>query len=125
MADLKPCVFFDRDGIVNVAPVTRYVEKLEDFYLQDAFFSSLKVALDHGYVAAIITNQKGVSTGATPLAELKAMHELIQREAERRGLALLDIFYCDAPDDHHPRRKPNPGMLLFSGAVGTPNTVSE
>jgi D-glycero-D-manno-heptose 1,7-bisphosphate phosphatase len=111
MPDLKPCVFFDRDGIVNVAPVTRYVEKLEDFYLQDAFFASLKMALDYGYVAAIITNQKGVATGATPLAELQAMHDLIQREAERRGLALLDIFYCDAPDDHHPRRKPNPGML--------------
>ena len=112
MADLKPCVFFDRDGIVNVAPLTRYVEKLADFFLQDAFFGSLKVALDHGYVAAIITNQKGVSTGATPLVELQAMHNLIHAEAERRGLALLDIFYCDAPDNTHPRRKPNPGMLF-------------
>jgi len=109
---MKPCVFFDRDGIVNVAPVTRYVERLADFQLQEPFFEALRIALGRGYEAAIITNQKGVSTGAIPLAELNAMHGLIRDEVRRRGLRLLDIFYCDAPDDEHPRRKPNPGMLL-------------
>lgn len=109
---MKPCVFFDRDGIVNVAPITRYVEKLSDFRLQEGFFEALKVALDRGYSAVIVTNQKGVSTGFIPLDELKAMHKLIRDEAARRGLSLLDIFYCDATEDSDPRRKPNPGMLL-------------
>jgi D-glycero-D-manno-heptose 1,7-bisphosphate phosphatase len=109
---LKPCVFFDRDGIVNRAPTTRYVERLGDFHLQEAFFDALHVVQDRGYAAAIVTNQKGISTGIIPLAELNAMHDHINREAAKRGLGLLDIFYCDAPDNDHPRRKPNPGMIL-------------
>jgi len=108
---MKPCVFFDRDGIVNVAPVTRYVERMSDFHLQPEFFEALKIANDCGYEAAIVTNQKGVSTGATPLAELDAMHNLIRREISSRGLRLLEIFYCPATEESDPRRKPNPGML--------------
>lgn len=109
---MKPCVFFDRDGIVNVAPTTRYVERLSDFKLQEGFFSALTIALERGYDAAIVTNQKGLSTGCIPREELVAMHENIRAEVARRGLRLLDIFYCDAVDDADPRRKPNPGMLL-------------
>jgi D-glycero-D-manno-heptose 1,7-bisphosphate phosphatase len=108
----KPCVFFDRDGIVNVAPITRYVERASEFYLQDAFLEAVKIANARGYETAIITNQKGVSTGATPKAELEAMHEQVRREVERRGLRLLEIIYCDATEDTDPRRKPNPGMLF-------------
>jgi D-glycero-D-manno-heptose 1,7-bisphosphate phosphatase len=109
---MKPCVFFDRDGIVNVAPTTRYVERVADFHLHPAFFDALKIAGDRGYEAVIVTNQKGVSTGFTPLAELTAMHARIRAEAASRKVRLLDILYCDAPDSEHPRRKPNPGMLL-------------
>lgn len=108
----RPCIFFDRDGIVNVAPVTRYVEKLDDFYLQEPFFDCVRISNEEGYETAIITNQKGVSTGATPLRELNAMHDLIRSEISRRGLCLLDIFYCDATEGTDPRRKPNPGMLF-------------
>jgi len=109
---MKPCVFFDRDGIVNVAPTTRYVETFAAFHLQEAFYDALAVAQRRGYVAVIVTNQKGVSTGKTPLAELQAMHRHIFDEAERRGLSILALYYCDAPNDEHPNRKPNPGMLL-------------
>ncbi|HMO50493.1 MAG TPA: HAD-IIIA family hydrolase [Kiritimatiellia bacterium] len=109
---MKPCIFFDRDGIVNVAPLTRYVERIDDFHLQTAFFDALAIANQRGYEAVIVTNQKGVSTGFTPLAELEKMHAQIQAEAARRRLRLLDILYCDAPNNEHPRRKPNPGMLL-------------
>lgn len=109
---MTPCVFFDRDGIVNVPPVTRYVERVADLLLNEPFFDALKIALERGYKAVIITNQKGVSTGKTPLAELNAMHDLIHREAVQRGLCLHDIYYCDSPDDADFRRKPNPGMLF-------------
>ena len=109
---MTPCVFFDRDGIVNLAPTTRYVERREDFHLLEGFFQTLAHITRLGYVAVIITNQKGVSTGATPVAELEAMHQAIRLRAAERGLSILDILYCDAPEEGHPRRKPNPGMLF-------------
>ncbi len=107
-----PCVFFDRDGIVNRAPVTRYVEKRADFHILEGFLEALEQVIRLGYVAVIVTNQKGVSTGATPVEELQAMHAQICERAEQKGLSVLDILYCDSPDESHPRRKPNPGMLV-------------
>ncbi len=113
MTTQRPCVFFDRDGIVNRAPVeTRYVERLEDFHLQEAFFDALQVVREHGYEAIIVTNQKGLSTGVIKPDELDAMHERIIAEAAHRGLTILAIYCCSGPDARDPRRKPNPGMLL-------------
>lgn len=109
---MHACVFFDRDGIVNRAPTTRYVERREDFHILPGFLDTLEQVIRLGYVAVIVTNQKGVSTGATPLEELHAMHAMICDHAEAKGLSVLDILYCDAPEEGHPRRKPNPGMLL-------------
>lgn len=110
------CVFFDRDGVVNRAPVTRYVEKREDFHLLPGFLEALAAVNELGYEAIIVTNQKGLSTGKIPLGELTAMHDDIEDTVRERGLHLLDIFYCDAPNDDHPHRKPNPGMLLEAAA---------
>jgi len=112
----KPCVFFDRDGIVNRAPIKRYVEHLDEFHLLPEFLDALEVVGSCGYAAAIITNQKGLSTGKIPAEQLQAMHDRIRAEVAARGLQLLDIYYCEAPNDDHPRRKPNPGMLLEAAA---------
>ncbi len=38
----KPCIFFDRDGIVNESPGPGYVERWEDFHLQPGFVAALK-----------------------------------------------------------------------------------
>ncbi|HMP89348.1 MAG TPA: HAD-IIIA family hydrolase [Kiritimatiellia bacterium] len=108
----KPCIFFDRDGIVNHAPIKRYVEHIDEFYLQPEFFDSLKIVMERGYVAAIVTNQRGLSTGQIPPEQLEAIHNRILAEVAGRGLSLLKIYFCDASDDDHPRRKPNPGMIL-------------
>jgi D-glycero-D-manno-heptose 1,7-bisphosphate phosphatase len=107
-----PCVFFDRDGIVNVAPQTRYVDRAADFHIYPEFFQALQLVVKRGYAAVIVTNQKGVSTGFTPREELAAMHDRLRREAELVGAPLTAVYACTAPDDADPERKPNPGMLL-------------
>ena len=112
----KPCVFFDRDGIANVPPTTRYVEKAENFHLYPEFLQALQVVHAKGFVAIMITNQKGISTGHTPQEELDAMHARLRHEAELVGAPVLDIYVCSEPDDRHPDRKPNPGMLLRAAA---------
>lgn len=111
-----PCVFFDRDGIVNVAPTTRYVERAEDFHMYPEFLQALQVVHRRGYAAVVVTNQKGVSTGATPRPELEAMHRRLREEAALVGAPILAIYACTEPDEDHPDRKPNPGMLLRAAA---------
>ncbi len=108
-----PCVFFDRDGIVNRAPVqTRYVERWADFHLQPEFVEALRVVREKGYEAVIVTNQKGVGTGRMTEADLTEIHDNLVKELDRQQQGVRDIFVCTDTDENSPRRKPNPGMLL-------------
>lgn len=109
---LRPCVFFDRDGIVNQSPGPGYVNHLDDFHILPGFADCVRAAAAKGFPAVIVTNQRGITRGITPPDQLAAMHARLRAELAREGLALLDIFICTADDDAHPDRKPNPGMLV-------------
>jgi histidinol-phosphate phosphatase family protein len=112
MSKLKPCIFFDRDGIVNESPGPGYVEKWEDFHLQPGFVAALKTAQLKGYPAVIITNQQGVAKGLYSVDELEDIHGQMRAQLRTHGVDVLDIFYCPhfAADDCD-CRKPKPGML--------------
>lgn len=108
----SPCVFFDRDGVVNQSPGPGYVNHLDDFHILPGFADCVRAAAEKGLPAVVVTNQRGVSRGLTPPDHLEAMHQRLRAELAREGLALLDILVCTADDPAHPDRKPNPGMLL-------------
>lgn len=111
---LYPCVFFDRDGIVNHPPPNeqRYVRHADDFTLLPGFVESLRLVLERGYKAVIVTNQAGVSRGWMTQEALDEIHAKLERLLKEQGLALDDIIECTSFEESHPNRKPNPGMLL-------------
>ena len=109
---LRPCVFFDRDGVANQSPGPGYVNRVDDFHVLPGFVECVRAAADKGYPSVLVTNQRGVSRGITPPDQLDAMHARLRDVLARDGLALLDVFVCTADDNAHPDRKPNPGMLL-------------
>lgn len=113
---LRPCVFFDRDGVVNQSPGPGYVNHLDDFHILPGFADCVRAAADKGFPAVIVTNQRGIERGLTPPAQLDAMHAKLRAELAAAGLGLLDILICTAADDAHPDRKPNPGMLRTAAA---------
>ena len=108
---LRPCVFFDRDGIANRSPGPGYVNHLDDFHILPGFADCVRAAAEKGFPAVIVTNQRGIQRGLTPPDQLDAMHAKLRAELAAAGLALLDVLVCTADDDAHPDRKPNPGML--------------
>ncbi|MCE9613463.1 MAG: HAD family hydrolase [Lentisphaerae bacterium] len=110
---LQPCVFFDRDGIVNVSPpkAEYYVLSVDRFFLIPQFVEALGVAAARGYAAVIVTNQKCVARGLITMAGIDAIHAHLRGLLQQAGLALTDIYVCPHGDEH-PDRKPNPGMLL-------------
>jgi histidinol-phosphate phosphatase family protein len=107
----RPCVFFDRDGIVNRSPGPGYVNHLDDFHILPGFADCVRAAAAKGIPAVVVTNQRGISRGLTPPAQLEAMHAKLRAELAAEGLELLDVLVCTSADDAHPDRKPNPGML--------------
>jgi len=108
------CVFFDRDGIVNVSPGAGYVERWEDFKLQPGFVQALRLVREAGYEAVIVSNQRGVALGRMSAETVEDMHERLRRTLrDDYGLDLLDVFYCPHDDrDGCDCRKPRPGMLV-------------
>ena len=107
----RPCVFFDRDGIANRSPGPGYVNHLDDFHVLPGFADCVRAAAAKGFPSVVVTNQRGISRGITPPAQLDAMHARLRAELAAEGLDLLDVLVCTADDDAHPDRKPNPGML--------------
>jgi len=108
----KKCIFFDRDGIVNVSPGSGYVECWEDFNLIPAFITAAQVAIAQGYVVAIVTNQRGVAQGIMTQATLSEMHNKLNAALTELGVILLGIYCCPHERDSCDCRKPKPGMLL-------------
>jgi histidinol-phosphate phosphatase family protein len=109
----RPCIFFDRDGIVNESPGPGYVERWEDFHLLPGFVASLKTVTSKGYPAVIITNQQGVAKGLYSEADLNGMHEKMRAQLREQGVDVLDVFQCTHfAADHCDCRKPKPGMIF-------------
>lgn len=111
--EMKKCVFFDRDGIVNVSPGPGYVERWADFRLSPEFPAVLDVVQKRGYAAVIVTNQRGVFRGILTMEALDEIHANLQKLLADLGCGqLLDIMVCPHDEGVCECRKPRPGMLL-------------
>ncbi|MBT3191705.1 MAG: HAD family hydrolase [Verrucomicrobia bacterium] len=108
----QKCVFFDRDGVVNVSPGPGYVERWEDFHLIPEFVAAARCAAAKGYAVVIATNQRGVARGIMSQKTLDAMHAKLRSALSEQGVELLGIFCCTHERDSCDCRKPLPGLLL-------------
>jgi len=108
----SPCVFFDRDGIINRSPGPGYVERVEDFFLMPDFPDALKVVRDKGYKAVVATNQRGISRGIMSLETVEKIHKKMGDELKKTGLGLDAVYLCPHNHNECDCRKPLPGLLL-------------
>ena len=106
---MKPALFIDRDGTINVdCPYCRNADEIrvyEDIYLPIA-------ELCKSFYIIIITNQSGIARGYFTEKDLEGMHDKIKRLIESHGGRVDAIYYCpDLPESNSPCRKPNTGMI--------------
>ena len=66
----------------NTAPPPEmyYVTRVEDFHLEPGFTEALRVVLDKGYAAVVVTNQKCVARGLITMEDLAAIHEHLRAQ---------------------------------------------
>ena len=62
---LRPCLFLDRDGVINHDPGD-YTKNLSEFTILPTVMDALKKAQSAGFEVVLITNQ-GVSSGVITL----------------------------------------------------------
>jgi D-glycero-D-manno-heptose 1,7-bisphosphate phosphatase len=114
---LRPAVFLDRDGTINVEK--NYLIDPTEFDFIPGVPEALKKLQDAGYLLVVVTNQSGVARGYFSEAQVSKLHEYMLDLLSEAGVALAGIYICP----HHPTagvgdyrldcncRKGKPGML--------------
>jgi D-glycero-D-manno-heptose 1,7-bisphosphate phosphatase len=112
--ELRPAVFLDRDGTLNLQVVrdgAPYApDRFEDFRLYRDAQAGCRALKAAGFVLVVVTNQPEVGRGTLAREEVERMHarllELIP-EIDR-----VEACYDPGRGEASRRRKPEPGMVL-------------
>src|SRR5207248_1105852 len=112
VALMRAAVFFERDGILNLARTERQSQisprTLDEFIVNPQALEPLKTLKAAGFLLLATTNQPGLSRGYQSRRELDLMHARL-----RQSLPLDDILVCPHDEmDQCPCRKPQAGLLL-------------
>ncbi|MBE7620660.1 HAD family hydrolase [Gluconacetobacter entanii] len=114
---MKPAVFLDRDGVINVD--VGYPHRIKDFEFIAHAPQAIARINASGRLAVVVTNQSGIARGLYEEADAEAFNAHIQEQLRPWG-AHVDAFYlCPYHPDatvaryraDHPDRKPRPGMI--------------
>jgi D-glycero-D-manno-heptose 1,7-bisphosphate phosphatase len=116
---LRPAVFLDRDGTLNVQVVRAGKPyppaTLEDFKLYPGAAEDCARLKAAGFLLVVATNQPDVARGTQTQAVVESMHarllELIPT------LDRIEVCYDPGRGEPSTHRKPAPGMLLEAARV--------
>ena len=76
MADLRPALFLDRDGVINVDK--GYVSRIEDFEWVEGAAETIATFNKRGWFVFVVTNQSGIARNYYTEADMNALHEWMQ-----------------------------------------------
>lgn len=115
-----PCLFLDRDGVVNVDKA--YVYKISDIEWLPGVVDFINSVRKLGYKVVVLTNQSGVAKGYYELKDIKAVHHEMNAFLESQGASIDGWYFCpyhqDGEIEEFTRqsllRKPSPGMALHA-----------
>ncbi len=113
MAAVRPAVFLDRDGTLNVpAAPGEYLSDPGELRLLHGAAEAVALLRGAGYVCVVVSNQRGVALAKMSQAQLDAV--------DARLRELVDVersYYCThGLEDGCDCRKPCPGLLLRAEA---------
>ena len=118
MADLKPALFLDRDGVINVD--RGYVDRVQDWEWIDGARDCIAAFKARDWFVFVVTNQSGIAFDHYSEADMETVHAHMVTGFTEAGTQVDAIYACPFhAEGTNPRfrkdsydRKPKPGMLL-------------
>lgn len=114
---LKPALFFDRDGVVNVSPGPGYVTRVQDFRLMPGIAEVLAWGKANGYLLVLVTSQQGVGKGEMTQETLDEIHAHLQSMLAPQKADFDLIRSCTHLTGTCECRKPSPKMIQDAAAI--------
>lgn len=110
----RRAIFFDRDGVINMRVVGDYIRRPEDLRILPDLGPALRTAHQLGFLAVVVTNQRGIALGRMTSETVDQIHAELQRSLHEEWKDQFDAIYvCPHNNDQGCAcRKPAPGMLL-------------
>ena len=118
----RPCIFLDRDGVINKDMGSKPLCK--NFELLDGVAEAIKSINKSDYLSVVVTNQPMIAKGFVTFEEVENTHKKMETLLGKQQAYLNGIYYCP----HHPEkgfdgevkdlkidcdcRKPKTGMLF-------------
>ncbi len=99
--NLRPAVFLDRDGTVNVDK--DYLHRVEDFEFIPGAPAAIRRLKESGFLVIVVTNQSGVARGYYPREAVSRLHEYLQQELNRHGAGYRRFLRLSASPDRRSR----------------------
>lgn len=93
---MKPAVFLDRDGTINVEK--NYLYRIEDFEYAEGALAALERMEEAGYLLIIISNQSGIARGYYSEEDYRKLNEWMLSDLGQKGIHVAGSYHCP----HHP-----------------------
>lgn len=115
---LRPAVFFDRDGVLNID--SGYTYRPADLRWNNGAIAAVKAVNEAGWYAFVVTNQAGVAHGHHDKRDVDIFHLHMEAELAKQGAHIDEYLFCpfhpeaklEAYRRESMHRKPGPGMIL-------------
>lgn len=107
-------IFLDRDGVINKQPAEHdYVKNWEEFIWLPTSKEAIKLINQKGFLAIVISNQRGVARGLMTVKDVDDVNEKMQKDLAKIGAKLDAVYWCGHDySDNCDCRKPAPGLIL-------------
>jgi D-glycero-D-manno-heptose 1,7-bisphosphate phosphatase len=116
---LRPAVFMDRDGTLNVQNVRDGMPfaptRLEDFKIIDGVPEDCRALKAAGFLLVVATNQPDVGRGDVAQEVIESMHAVLLGKIPE--IDRIEVSYDPGRGEKSLRRKPAPGMVLDAAAA--------
>ncbi len=109
----RPCVFLDRDGVLN-EELGYQVTRLEEFKVIEDIAAPLQKLKAAGYLLIVITNQSGIAKGNYDENFVLECHERIQQACDG---VLDDLYFAPGHESVSKSLSRKPGSLMFERAI--------
>ncbi len=111
-----PCLFLDRDGVINHDPGD-YTKSVDAFRILPDVIPTLKAFHEAGWKLILITNQGGIAKGLYTHKDVSEIHTYLAKELAKSGIALTDIFYSPHHDEFGKSLTRKPKSLMVERAI--------